>query len=201
MSKRGRKSQGIERRWVWGMRVESSNLVEASTSRSAIIGTVACACRRTMDSSECKLLTRPSLLLYSFLSLLHVEPPLPLPPPPPFLRPSSSTTSCHETASRKSHSSRARTPLGTVQMGNTYNFDFSHFFFWIRGFFSPLISRLLCTATSQNIYRAASVKCLEWYPYDKEGYRWHTTSSSGHIYQFRDGLMPPVLVVSLCQYR
>lgn len=52
---------------------EWSSSAEALVRRSAIIGAVACARRRTIDSSECKLLTQRSLLSVSFsLSLARI---------------------------------------------------------------------------------------------------------------------------------
>lgn len=52
---------------------EWSSSVEALARRSAIIGAVACARRRTIDSSECKLLTQRSLLslFLSYRSLVR----------------------------------------------------------------------------------------------------------------------------------
>lgn len=69
-------------------------MVRASTSRSAIIGTVACACRRTMDSSECKLLTRPSLFLLCSEPLRFLQQP-------------STPASCYELTSRELRSASA----------------------------------------------------------------------------------------------
>lgn len=85
MSKRTRENDTGRKGWVAGGRTmapegcrrlveypgtkgcEWSSSVEALARRSAIIGAVACARRRTIDSSECKLLTQRSLLSVSFL--------------------------------------------------------------------------------------------------------------------------------------
>lgn len=61
---------------------EWSNSVEALARRSAIIGAVACVRRRTIDSSECKLLTLSSLSLSlsfsPYLSYYRLSPQLPV---------------------------------------------------------------------------------------------------------------------------
>lgn len=85
MSKRARENDTRRKGWVAGRQTmapegcrrlveypgmkgyEWSSSVEALARRSAIIGAVACARRRTIDSSECKLLTQRSLLSISFL--------------------------------------------------------------------------------------------------------------------------------------